>query len=343
MRCLRLAVLAGLWVAAGQVFAQQATIHAPFITGSSGFFEQTGVQWSGNWGSVPVSVWRSGPRPARVRRRRSLRRTLHRFLRLGPKRQLQPQIQLGTRGHKFAGRPDAEHYADERPDRLLLGHLADALRYGFYPCRQQHTDDRGRTDARLDPSAASRDFSTGALGNSRVQDFIQGATAGSSSSARSDRRGDPGRHCWTSQQWHTHTLAAACRRAKRIPRAAPPRASPKPGGCENWSRPPTRRKCRPCGFAPDGRRGREAGRGEDLLSNGRQAGHGRHAAAGDRAIGRLADLRPLRAVYPHFIAQSSGGTGVSPVSSGNTGETPVPPGVSLSVSPKSPRRRSSSP
>jgi hypothetical protein len=52
MRSVFLPALVVILLATRELPAQQATVRTPFSTVSSGFFEQTGVNWSGHWGGI---------------------------------------------------------------------------------------------------------------------------------------------------------------------------------------------------------------------------------------------------------------------------------------------------
>ena len=60
MRSAFLPALVAVFLAARQLPAQQGTVRTPFNNVSSGFFEQTGVNWSGHWGGIQFQFGNPG-------------------------------------------------------------------------------------------------------------------------------------------------------------------------------------------------------------------------------------------------------------------------------------------
>ena len=60
MRSAFLPALVVIFLAAPALSAPQATVRTPLNTVSSGFFEQTGVNWSGNWGGIQFQFGNPG-------------------------------------------------------------------------------------------------------------------------------------------------------------------------------------------------------------------------------------------------------------------------------------------
>ena len=187
MRSLRLAVLRGCAWRPGKLFAQHATIQTPMVTGSSGFFEQPSVQWSGHWAAPQFQFGNPGLAQPAFGGANSAAGLSTGLAILGPNSSFNLHFNWGQGA--------SQSLVGQTPSITMMngqsGFFSDSSQtpfvMGFVPVVGGPSMVAGMPLLNFDPSAGANEELPSAWGNSRVQDFIQahsrGATAGLSSSA----------------------------------------------------------------------------------------------------------------------------------------------------------------